>query len=60
MRSNLVGNKYKIAVIPGDGIGPEVVTEGLKVLNKVSKKETLFLTCRSLIGDLNIFLSSIG
>ncbi|MHB0940015.1 MAG: 3-isopropylmalate dehydrogenase [Armatimonadota bacterium] len=29
---------YKIAVIPGDGIGPEVVREGLKVLNVAAKK----------------------
>lgn len=29
---------YKIAVIPGDGTGPEVVREGLKVLDAVSKK----------------------
>lgn len=29
---------YKIAVIPGDGTGPEVVAEGLKALNAVSKK----------------------
>ncbi|NQU95180.1 MAG: 3-isopropylmalate dehydrogenase [Candidatus Omnitrophica bacterium] len=29
---------YKIAVIPGDGTGPEVVHEGLKVLEAVSKK----------------------
>ncbi|MFC1478096.1 3-isopropylmalate dehydrogenase [Candidatus Margulisiibacteriota bacterium] len=29
---------YKIAVIPGDGTGPEVVKEGLKVLDAVSKK----------------------
>ena len=28
--------EYKIAVIPGDGIGNEVMEEGLKVLNKVS------------------------
>ncbi len=28
---------YKIAVIPGDGTGSEVVREGLKVLEKVSK-----------------------
>lgn len=28
---------YKIAVIPGDGTGPEVVREGLKVLKAVSK-----------------------
>jgi 3-isopropylmalate dehydrogenase len=29
---------YKIAVIPGDGTGPEVVREGLKVLEAVSEK----------------------
>ncbi len=29
---------YKIAVIPGDGTGPEVVREGLKVLEAVSRK----------------------
>jgi 3-isopropylmalate dehydrogenase len=29
---------YKIAVIPGDGTGPEVVKEGLKVLEAASKK----------------------
>ncbi len=29
---------YKIAVIGGDGTGPEVVREGLKVLNAASKK----------------------
>ena len=28
---------YKIAVIPGDGTGPEVIREGLKVLKAVSK-----------------------
>ncbi len=29
---------YKIATIPGDGTGPEVVREGLKVLEAVSRK----------------------
>jgi 3-isopropylmalate dehydrogenase len=29
---------YKIAVIPGDGTGPEVVAEGLKVLEAASSK----------------------
>ena len=28
---------YKIAVIPGDGTGPEVVSEGIKVLATVSE-----------------------
>ena len=29
---------YKIAVIPGDGTGPEVVNEGLKVLATAAAK----------------------
>ena len=29
---------YRIAVIPGDGIGPEIVAEALKVLDKVGAK----------------------
>ncbi len=29
---------YKITVLPGDGIGPEVTEQALKVLNTVSKK----------------------
>jgi 3-isopropylmalate dehydrogenase len=29
---------YKIAVLPGDGVGPEVVNEGLKVLQTVADK----------------------
>jgi len=29
---------YRIAVVPGDGTGPEVVREGLKVLDAVSEK----------------------
>ncbi len=29
---------YKIAVIPGDGTGPEVVNEGIKVLNTAAAK----------------------
>ncbi|HID61004.1 MAG TPA: 3-isopropylmalate dehydrogenase, partial [Hadesarchaea archaeon] len=29
--------KYKIAVIPGDGIGPEVIREGMRVLTAVAE-----------------------
>ena len=29
---------YKIAVIPGDGIGPEIIAEGRKVIDSVSDK----------------------
>ena len=31
-------NNYKIAVIPGDGIGKEVVPEGLRVLDAIAEK----------------------
>ena len=30
---------YRISVIKGDGIGPEIVDEAIKVLNAVSKKQ---------------------
>ena len=36
-------NRYNIAVIPGDGIGKEVVPEALKVLEKVSAKHDINL-----------------
>lgn len=32
---------YKIAVIGGDGTGPEVVAEGLKVLDAIAKRENI-------------------
>ncbi len=38
-----MGNSYNIAVIPGDGTGPEVVREGVKVLKAVADKEGLAL-----------------
>lgn len=30
---------YRIAIVPGDGIGPEVMKEGVKVLKAVSERE---------------------
>lgn len=33
---------YRIAVLPGDGIGPEVVQEGMKVLSKLQDLDTSF------------------
>ena len=33
-----MAKSYKIAVLPGDGTGPEVVTEGLKVLDAAATK----------------------
>jgi 3-isopropylmalate dehydrogenase len=31
-------NVYKVAVLPGDGIGPEVMAEALRVLDGVERK----------------------
>ena len=33
-----MAKNYKIAVLAGDGIGPEVMNEALKVLEAVQKK----------------------
>ena len=39
MRDNMAkSNHYEIAVIPGDGTGPEVIAEGKKVLEAAGKK----------------------
>jgi tartrate dehydrogenase/decarboxylase/D-malate dehydrogenase len=34
----MASNKMNIAVIPGDGIGTEVIPEGLRVLNAAADK----------------------
>src|SRR5512137_2890714 len=48
-----MGKTYKIAVLPGDGTGPEVVAEGLKVLQAAAAKHrfALELTHYDLGGD---------
>jgi len=33
-----MANTYKIAVLPGDGIGPEVIDQGIKSLKSISEK----------------------
>jgi 3-isopropylmalate dehydrogenase len=38
-----MGTTYKIAVLPGDGTGPEVVTEGVKVLQAAAAKHRFAL-----------------
>ena len=35
-------NKHRVAVIAGDGIGPEVIAEGVKVLEAAAKKDGTF------------------
>jgi 3-isopropylmalate dehydrogenase len=38
-----MAKSYDIAVIPGDGTGPEVVAEGIKVLDAVAALERVKL-----------------
>jgi 3-isopropylmalate dehydrogenase len=47
--------KYKLAVLPGDGVGPDVMVEGIKVLEAVGKKfGHSFELTRGLIGGVAI------
>lgn len=39
--------RYNIAVIPGDGIGKEVVPAGVRVLEKVAEQHGFALTCKN-------------
>ena len=42
--------KYNIAVVPGDGIGPEVVSEALKVLNAIGCKYGHEFQCHEVLA----------
>lgn len=43
--------RLKIALIPGDGIGKEVLQEGVKVLKTIDKIDNnLFLNLKSSLG----------
>jgi 3-isopropylmalate dehydrogenase len=47
--------KYNIAVLAGDGIGPEVIAQAVRVLEIISKKEkTDFILHEGLIGAMAI------
>ncbi len=47
--------KFKVAVLPGDGIGPEVMAEALKVLSAVeSKYGVTFATTTANVGGAGI------
>ena len=43
--------RYRIAVIPGDGIGKEVIPAGLEVLEAIAQRESGF-NGASPLGDL--------
>src|SRR6185369_9547529 len=54
---DLMPAEYKIAVLPGDGIGPEVMNEALRVLEAVEKKFTVkFRTTHANVGGAGIDL----
>ena len=44
-----MSEKYTIALLPGDGIGPEVVKEGVKVLRSLEKSLDLKLTLNEVL-----------
>ena len=47
--------QYDICLLPGDGIGPEIIAEGVKVLNAVGAKYDTCFDCKeSLIGGAAI------
>lgn len=41
---------YKIALIKGDGIGPEIVDEAVKVLDRVGVSMVIHLLYKSTVG----------
>lgn len=46
---------YKICLLPGDGIGPEIIAEGVKVLNAIGRKYSYdFEYEEALIGGIAI------
>jgi 3-isopropylmalate dehydrogenase len=45
-----MSTQFRIAVLPGDGIGPEITEQALRVLAKVSGSELRVSTERALVG----------
>lgn len=46
---------FKVAVLPGDGIGPEVMTEALKVLDAIEKRyQVIFARTAANVGGAGI------
>ncbi len=53
--------KFKLAVLPGDGVGPDVLAEGIKVLEAVGKKfGHSFELTEGLIGGVAIEAEGVG
>jgi len=46
---------FKVAVLPGDGIGPEVMAQAMKILKKIEKKYSVKFDCKfSDVGGIAI------
>ena len=52
--------KFSVAVLPGDGIGPEVTEESVKILKKVVKLHIMFtsMPCKMVILILRELIPS--
>ena len=48
----------KIAVVPGDGIGPEVVREGMKVLERLNEEDSLGLEFQQFDWNADTYLET--
>ena len=51
-------HKYRIAVVPGDGIGPEVISEGRKVIDAVSEMENFDVEWREFPNGAEHYLKT--
>lgn len=50
-----MGAAYKVCLLPGDGIGPEIIKEGIKVLDAVGAMyDTSFTYTEALLGGIAI------
>ena len=52
--------KHNIAIIPGDGIGPEVILASLKVIKKALKLDNVFIKEKNYEFILLTFILLIG
>ena len=55
-----MSNQYKIAVLPGDGIGPEIMDAAIKVLDVVQEKYGFQPAIFSCDPGINRLLKSMG
>jgi 3-isopropylmalate dehydrogenase len=58
--SSLISPSHTIAILPGDGIGPEVVEQGLRVLRAIEEKfDYCFTLIEAAIGGAGVDLAGV-